>query len=204
MRPYGTTKQLAARRRRALALLRDGANPQQVAQRLGTTTRSLRRWLSAAPQPKQRAAKLGRPARLSDSQLRGLVGVLKRGACAEGYAEDYWTLARVARLTRTRFGERYHLSGVWHLLRRLDWSCQRPQRRTFARDEAAIVHWKRYVWPQIKKVARLGSNPGFCRRKRLFVALSVETHVGTLRTNADRAHQHRTQPTAQSVGRAVR
>jgi transposase len=187
MRPYGTAKQLAARRRRALALLRGGASRRQVAGQVGVTTRSLRRWRAVARQPKRPAAKLGRPARLADSQMRCLVQMLKRGACAQGHVEDYWTLARVARLIRKRFGADYHPSGVWHLLRRLDWSCQRPQRRTFARDEEAIAHWKRYVWPQIKKVARSGCNLDFCRRKRLFFALPAETHLGTLRTNADRA-----------------
>jgi transposase len=163
MRPYGTAPQLAKRRRRALALSRAGAGPKQVAQQVGTTTRSLRRWRSASRRRQHPSAKLGRPARLSDSQLHCLLQALKRGACAEGYGEDYWTLERVARLIRERFGVRYQLSGVWHLLRRLDWSCQRPQRRTFARDEHAIAHWKHYVWPQIKKVAGAWCHLDFCR-----------------------------------------
>jgi transposase len=165
MRPYGTTKQLAQRRQHALALLRHGRSPAQVAKRFGTSTRSVRRWRSeshqSVRQPTQRAP--GRPSRLSPSQRRCLVQALRQGALAYGYAEDYWTLDRIAHLIWELFQVHYQPSGVWRLLQRLAWSCQRPQRRTFARDDAAIAHWKRYVWPQIKKVASAGRHVGFCR-----------------------------------------
>lgn len=32
-------------------------------------------------------------------------------------------------------------------------SCQKPERRPLQRDEAAIAHWKQYVWPQIRRRA---------------------------------------------------
>ena len=31
---------------------------------------------------------------------------------------------------------------VWRILRRLDWSCQRPIDKALERDEEAIRHWK--------------------------------------------------------------
>src|SRR6266542_3832333 len=165
MRPYGTAKQLAQRRQRARALLRRGQSPAQVAKRIGTTTRSVRRWRREFRQPKRQSEKRnpGRPSRVSLGQLHCLVQALQRGAYAYGYAEDYWTLERIVHLIGELFGIHYRPSGVWRLLQRLAWSCQRPQRRTFARDDAAIAHWKRYVWPQIKKVASPGRDIGFCR-----------------------------------------
>ena len=164
MRPYGTTKQLARRRQRALVLLRDGRSPAQAAKQVGTTAPSVRRW-RREPQPPKRSPRRapGRPSRLSASQLQGLLQALKSGAYAAGYAEDYWTLDRIAHLIWERFGERYHPSGVWHLLQRLNWSCQRPQRRPFARDEVAVAHWKRYTWPQIKKAATARRQSDFHR-----------------------------------------
>ena len=48
-------------------------------------------------------------------------------------------------------GVRYHEDHVWRILRKLDWSCQRPTGRAMERDEQAIRHWKKYRWPQIKK-----------------------------------------------------
>jgi len=50
-----------------------------------------------------------------------------------------------------QFRVSYCLAQVWNLLRELGWSCQKPQRRARQRNEAAIRHWKRYVWPHIKK-----------------------------------------------------
>jgi transposase len=92
-----------------------------------------------------------------------LVSALERGAYAYGYAEDYWTLDRIAHLIWDLFQVRYHPSSVWHVLQRVGWSCQKPQRRGLARDAEAIAHWKHYVWPHIKKVAGTRRNPDFPR-----------------------------------------
>lgn len=163
MRPFGTAKQLARRRQDALHLLRRGGTPKPVAKRIGTTERSVRRWQREAQQPNSKLHRRapGRPSRLSAAQLRRLVCALQRGACAYGYTEDYWTLERIVDLIECLFRVRYHPSSVWHVLQRVNWSCQKPQRRSLARDEEAIAHWKRYVWPQIKKAARTGREPGF-------------------------------------------
>lgn len=155
MRPIGTDKQLAKRRKRGLALLRQGKTPREVAATLGVTERSVRRWRQESRRPKHQkpARPPGRPSRLSAQQLQRLEQELKRGAYAHGYAEDYWTLDRIAHLIWELFGERYHPSGVWHLLRRMGWSCQKPQRLALQRDDEAIVRWRRTTWPRIKKVA---------------------------------------------------
>ena len=78
-----------------------------------------------------------------------------------GYAEDYWTLDRIAHLIWTTFGVRYHPSGVWRVMQRMGWSNQKPKRQAVQRDDEAIAHWVRYKWPQIKKTARAGRDPGF-------------------------------------------
>lgn len=154
MRHKGTAEQLTARRERALTLLHRGQRPGDVAAAVGVTDRTLRRWQQAARTPDRRARRPpGRPTRLSAQRLRRLERELRRGAFVHGYAGDYWTLDRIAQLIWQLFAVRYHPSGVWHVLRRMDWSCQRPQRRPFGRDDAAVADWRRYAWPQIKKVA---------------------------------------------------
>jgi transposase len=92
-----------------------------------------------------------------------LVCALQRGACAYGYVEDYWTLERITDLIWQLFQVCYHPSSVWHILQRLNWSCQKPQRRSLARQDDVIAHWKRYVWPHIKKVAPPRRTPRFPR-----------------------------------------
>jgi len=166
MRPYGTQQQLAVRRQRALALLRKKHSTQQVARQTGATERSVRRWRQESQHPKRKSRvgqAPGRPAHLSPSQLRRLIGALKRGALHYGYAEDYWTLKRIAHLIWKLFRVRYRLPSVWYLMRRLGWSCQKPQRRALHRDDAAVAHWKRYLWSHIKKVATPWRNAHFSR-----------------------------------------
>jgi transposase len=109
---------------------------------------------SAKRKPATRAP--GRPCYLSAKQVTRLEAALQRGARAYGYADDYWTLARIARVIWKLFGIRYHPSSVWRVLRRMGWSCQKPQRVAFRHDDAAIAHWKHYIWPRIKKVAKTG------------------------------------------------
>jgi transposase len=164
MRPTGTSEQLAARRRQGLRLLGAGKSTTEIAERLGVTARSVRRWRQEVQCPKPKAQRPpGRPSRLSAKHLQRLEKELKRGAYAHGYAEDYWTLDRVAHLIWQRFAVRYHPSAVWHILRRMGWSCQRPQRRPFGQDDQAVAHWRRYLWPQIKKVAGPARDAGHRR-----------------------------------------
>lgn len=145
MRPFGTTRQLARRRQRALRLLRQGQSRKYVAQKVGATERSVRRWQHPAQVAKTLPAPChpGRPVRLGAVQIQHLIETLKQGALAQGYIEDYWTLGRIVRVIWTLFAVRYKPSGVWRLLRRIGWSCQKPQRRSFGGDPAAITRWRR-------------------------------------------------------------
>ena len=155
MRPKGTSEALATRRQRGLAWLRHGKSVALIAEAVGVTERSVRRWRQTAQAPVRRTnrRKPGRPRRLSQHQVTRLQRQLEGGAVAQGYAEDYWTLDRIAHLLWHLFGMHYHPSGVWHVLRRMGWSLQKPQRRPLQRDEHAVAQWKRYRWPQIKKMA---------------------------------------------------
>lgn len=155
MRPYGKSEQLAKRRKRALELLESGKRVKEVAKIIGVTERSIRYWQKEADEPKKRNAtrRPGRPSRLSAEQLKQLEQELLRGAYAQGYAEAYWTLDRIARLIWDKFQVRYHPVSVWYIMKRMGWSNQRPQRQALQRDDETIVHWKKYTWPRIKKVA---------------------------------------------------
>lgn len=155
MRPYGTSVQRALVRERALELRRQGVPRSAVAAQIGVTERSVRRWEQESHQPTRKKASRGpgRPPFLSPKQLHRLEKALDQGAYAHGYAEDYWTADRIGHVIWELFGVRYESSGVWRLLQRMVWSSQKPQRQPLQRDDAAIRHWKRYVWPRIKKVA---------------------------------------------------
>lgn len=155
MRRKGTDQQFAERRAQGLALLEQGKKPKEVAELLQVTRRSVNRWQQAARKPgrKRAAPPRGRPRKLNPKQVKRLEKALDQGAYAFGYASDYWTLDRIGQVIWQLFSVRYDPSGVWHVLDRMGWSCQRPQRRDLRRDEPAIAQWKAEVFPEIKKVA---------------------------------------------------
>lgn len=158
MRPKGTPEELERRRRRAVALVEKGWSMRAVAEALDASPGSVSQWYAAykeggddalAAQPKP-----GRPPALTDRQLKRLQNLLRKGPTRCGFPTELWTLKRVAELIEKEFGARYDPSGVWRLLKRLNWSCQKPERRARERDEAAIAHWRKHDWPRIKKSAK--------------------------------------------------
>lgn len=163
MRPYGTSKQLHKRRQRALGLLKRGKSVVQVAAQLGVTRWSVYRWRQKETTKQKSGRAPGKPAYVSNEQIKQLEQELLRGAYAHGYSEDYWTLDRIGHLIWDLFGIRYTPSGVWRLLDRMNWSCQKVQRLALQRNEAAIKSWKRYTWPRIKKVASTPRDAGVNR-----------------------------------------
>ena len=158
MRPRGTAEELEWRRRRAVALLVQGRGVRETARIVGASPAAVTRWrqayekrgeagLCAKPHP-------GRTPKLSLKQRGKLVRLLKRGPRKHGYRTELWTLKRVAEVIRKHFGVRYDPSGVWHVLRSMDWSCQKPERRARERDDKAIGRWRKKDWPRIKKRAK--------------------------------------------------
>jgi transposase len=130
--------------------------PAEIARQVGVSHQIVSDWRTAWRQggrdALRSAGRAGRKPKLSDAQLAAIVAALTRGAAANGYSTDLWTLARVAVVIERVSGVRYHPGHVWHLLReRLNWSRQRPARRASERNEAAIRQWVQRRWPQIKK-----------------------------------------------------
>ncbi len=163
MRPYGTSKQLHKRRQRALGRLKRGKSVVQVAAQLGVTRWSVYRWRQKETTKQKSERAPGKPAYVSNEHIKQLEQELLCGAYAHGYSEDYWTLDRIGHLIWDLFAIRYTSSGVWRLLDRMNWSCQKVQRLALQRNEAAIKSWKRYTWPRIKKVASTPCDTGVNR-----------------------------------------
>jgi len=151
-------KELERRRRRAARLLAAGTPQAEVARRVAVSRQSVSHWeklrqeggMDALRRPKR----FGRPRKLSDSQCEELIGLLKAGALAAGFATELWTLPRIASLIEQRFTVRLTEPSVWRLLGALGWSVQRPAGRARERDEKAIRTWKAKRWPALKKSLR--------------------------------------------------
>lgn len=164
MRPKGSAEELERRRRQAMALIDCGIQSAAVARAVGVSRASVTRWrqayevggaeaMAAKPHP-------GGPSRLTGAQRKRLGRMLLQSPRKHGYSTELWTLARIAQLIAVKFGVEYHPSAVWHILRAMGWSCQKPERRARERDESAIETWRQEQWPNIKKRPKKRSKRG--------------------------------------------
>ena len=155
MRPDGSAEELERRRRRAVRLVDAGERPSVVARILGVTPSSLSRWrrlakratgLNAKPVP-------GRTPRLRADQLGNLEALLNQGAVAHGWANHLWTAKRVAVLIKRHFGVDYHPEHARKVLKRLGWTCQKPQKHARECNDKEVERWLADDWPRIIRQA---------------------------------------------------
>ena len=155
MRTPGTPEELERQRFRAIALLDAGHRPSQVAKILGVSPAAVSQWKTlcqrAGPEGLKATPHPGPKPKLTAAQRQKLERLLLKGPLAHSYPTDLWTLKRIAEVIEKHFAVHYDPSGVWHVLKALGWSCQKPERRARECDEEAIAGWRRQQWPRIKK-----------------------------------------------------
>jgi transposase len=139
-------ERLQARRLRAAELFAASVRQAEVARHLGVSRQSVSdwhaRWQAGGPDALRSRGPTGPTLRLSDRQLGQVEQVLLKGATANGFTGELWTLERVAMVIERLTGVRHHPAHVWALLHyRLGWSVQRPKRRAAERDQDAIDRW---------------------------------------------------------------
>lgn len=147
--------ELEKRRMKAIRLFEKDVAPAEVARRLDvhrqSATRWRNQWLAGGSDALRSKGSIGRKRDLSPEQEQELAALVEAGAVAAGLTTEVWTLPRIARLIRERFGVDYHPAHVSRLLAAMGFSCQRPARRAIERDEEKIRRWKRHKWPALKK-----------------------------------------------------
>lgn len=171
-RSHSNLKELERLRLKAARMFEAGATQADVHRKLGVSRESASRWHRLwkqggkdALRTKQRA---GRPRKLGKEELKEIEKALLQGAEAHGFDTDLWTLERVGKVIEDRTGIAYHPSGVWHVLKRLGWSLQRPARRAKERDNRSVRRWVKKCWPGI--VAR-------ARRRRAWLVFQDESGI---------------------------
>jgi transposase len=144
---------LEQRRKKAARLLASGMPQAAVARELGVSRQSVSVWAKALETDKQgwRRKPMGYAPGLGTAQRQWLCHLLQRGAEANGFANDAWTLRRIGQLIEREFGLSYGKTNVWVLLKAMGFSCQRPTGRARQRNERAIWVWKHHRWPMLKK-----------------------------------------------------
>ena len=104
----------------AARLFAEDVAPVQVAARLRVSTKSAyqwrRRWHAGGEQALASKGPGGASCRLSDAQLQRLRTALERGPAEHGWADQRWTLARIATVIGRLFHLRYTPRGTAYLL----------------------------------------------------------------------------------------
>ncbi len=167
VRPRRDFVGLEQRRRRAARLFSGGTAQAEVARRLGVSRQSASRWYrswsSSGSKGLKGAGRAGRTPKLNADQLKDVKRALLKGAKAAGYANEVWTLGRVAAVIERVSGLPSYPVHAWRVLHQLGWSCQRPAKRAVERNEEAIARWVCERWPRVKKTPDAGE-PGSSSR----------------------------------------
>ncbi len=150
-----TTQQKEERRREAARLLQQGWSPTAVARHLRVNRKTVYRWMQRLAQGGVRALdsqpKPGRKPRLTTQQWQQVLDMLQQGAQAAGFATERWTLARIQRVVRQKFGVQYNARYLSERLHRLGWSVQKPAVYARERSDELVQAWLRGDWPRIQK-----------------------------------------------------
>jgi transposase len=161
---------LQARRLRAAELFATGVRQVEVARQLGVSRQSVhlwhQRWQAEGVDGLHSRGPTGPTPRLSDRQLQQVEQALLKGAGANGFVGELWTLDRITIVIERLTEVRHHPAWVWALLHhRLGWSVQRPIRRAAERDQAAIDRWVKQRWPRILQTPN-GAEPAWSSSTR--------------------------------------
>ena len=135
----------------------DKMSQAEIARQLGVSRTTVSNWAMTLEAKGIRGLRkrkaTGSQSKLNSSQKQKLKYMLDRGALANGFPTDRWTLERVGQLIWQKFEVRYHPNYLNRLLRSLGFSPQKPLPQAIEQDKALVKAWLQRDWPRIKKVA---------------------------------------------------
>ncbi|WP_232540928.1 winged helix-turn-helix domain-containing protein [Spirosoma endbachense] len=142
-------------RRRCAQLKEQGWKQTKIAQALGLTEGWVSRTLKKYRQEGQAALTWRKPSgpacRLTDQQLTQLIEELNKGAEQHGFPGHIWTRPRVNELIKKLFGVSYDVSQVGRLLKKLEWTRQKPQPKARQQNPQRVQQWRDERLPELKK-----------------------------------------------------
>ncbi|MBI5221000.1 MAG: winged helix-turn-helix domain-containing protein [Candidatus Liptonbacteria bacterium] len=149
-------EEMEARRLRAVPYFKQEWSERRIAGKLGVSGPSVHDWkvayLSGGIET-LRAGRYGPKPKFGKDAESVVRRNILTGAEAHGFSGNFWTLKRLTLAMKRWTGIAYEDRSIWHVLRRLGFSCQKPIRRAKERDEEAIRTWLAETWPQVKKGA---------------------------------------------------
>lgn len=148
-------------RKMAVQRVREGEKPSVVIASYGLCRTTIYKWLRQAAgkgrglRALQARKATGRPRTLTPTQEQRVLRWIN-GKDPRQYGFDFglWTRRIVAELIEQKFGVRLGVTAVGQLLAKLGLTPQKPLRRAYERDPAAIEQWQRESYPKIAKRAK--------------------------------------------------
>lgn len=144
------------RRLKAGQMFQKGITQAEIARRLRVTPAAANLWYHRWKKKGMRGLKskgqTGFSSQLTEGDRRKLKKAILQGATRFGYETDMWTLKRMSavmkRVTKKSFGTTW----TWHIVTRLGFTCQKPERRSKERNEEEIRRWREITFPRLKKM----------------------------------------------------
>jgi transposase len=149
-----------ALRKRAVKAVLDGMTHEEVGKVFGVARGTVSRWMQIHRRQGETGLKARRQGRPPGSRLKGHQAATIVRMITDRYPEQLklpfvlWTREAVAELIERRLGLRVSLSTVGRYLRRWGFTPQKPARRAFEQNPAAVEHWLKLEYPRIQAVAR--------------------------------------------------
>ena len=144
----------------AVERVQEGEAPSAVIASYGFCRTTIYKWLRKVRRggrgdPLLSSKGTGRPPKFTGKQERQVFRWIN-GKDPRQYGFDFglWTRQIVAALIAERFGIELSLASVGKLLANLNLTPQKPLKRAYERDPAAIEAWKRKIYPQLAARAR--------------------------------------------------
>ncbi len=149
---------LEGRRLRAWELAQAGWKQRAIARALGVTEGAISQWMKrgreGGRQGLLRRKAPGAVSKLNAEQLAKLPDILGRGAVTYGFTGQAWTHPRIAKVIQQTMGVKYHPNHIPRILKKINWTRQKPRRRAIQRNESAIRHWCSTEWPKLLRQAK--------------------------------------------------
>jgi len=143
----------------AVQRVKEGERPSIVIASYGLCRTTIYKWLRAQRRGGMKALKARKhPGRAPALSPRQKLQVRRwiNGKDPRQYGFDFglWTRQIVAALIAQKFGVELGVTAVGRLLAQLDVTPQKPLRRAYERDLAAITHWTTEVFPRLRARAK--------------------------------------------------
>ena len=143
----------------AVQRVKEGERPSRVIASYGLCRTTIYKWLRAERRGGMKALKARKhPGRAPALSARQKLQVRRwiNGKDPRQYGFDFglWTRQIVAALIAQQFGVELGVTAVGRLLAQLDITPQKPLRRAYERDPAAIKRWTTEIFPQLRARAK--------------------------------------------------